>query len=175
MQKGGAVLLGLLAIGVTAAAATPAAAQAPPYGAFAFVDSVTVPGNPGSVFDQFVSVGAWWDHRFSETPARFYLEPKPGGGFWELFDDAGNGARHATVIAVQRGVLLRMEGPLGLSGKALHMVHSLDFTRRGDSTLVHLEVRGAGELDPQWPTVIQRVWHHFLAERFKPYAEGRLE
>ena len=175
MDKVGAVPLGLLVIGLTAVAVTPAAAQTPPFGAFAFVDSVTVPGEPGAVFDQFVSVDAWWDHRFSEAPAQFYIEAKPGGGFWELFDDAGNGVRHATVIAVQRGAMLRMEGPLGMSGKALHMVHSLDFTRQGDSTLVHLEVRGAGELDPEWPGLIQGVWHHFLAERFKPYAEGRLD
>ncbi len=166
---------GLLLFGLTAMPAAPVAAQASSYGTFAFHDTVTVPGDAGTTFDRFVDVNAWWDHRFSEAPARFYIEPKPGGGFWELFDEAGNGVRHAVVIAVQRGALLRMEGPLGLSGKALHMVYSIGFTARGDSTMVSLEVRGAGELDPAWPAVVQGVWHHFLAERFKPYAEGRLE
>jgi hypothetical protein len=148
--------------------------QEVPYGAFVFADSVMVPGAAERAFDAFVDVNAWWDHRFSESPARFYIEPKAGGGFWELFDDQGNGVRHATVIYVQRPSILRMEGPLGLSGNALQMVYTLSFTPAGDSTMVGLEVHGAGELHAGWTDIIQRTWHHFLAERFKPYVEGRL-
>ncbi|MDH5198475.1 MAG: SRPBCC domain-containing protein [Gemmatimonadota bacterium] len=152
-----------------------AVAQEAGYGAFVFRDSVMVPGTAERAFDQFVDVNAWWDHRFSESPARFFLEPKVGSGFWELFDDAGNGVRHAEVIYVHRPSVLRMEGPLGLSGNAIQLVFTLQFTAHGDSTTVALEVHGAGELREGWPQVVQAVWHHFLAERYKPYVEGRLE
>jgi hypothetical protein len=133
-----------------------------------------VPGGPEDTFDAFVDVDAWWDHRFSESPAQFHVEPRPGGGFFEIFDDGGNGVRHATVIVADRGKLLRMEGPLGMSGYALHMVYTLEFEGLEDSTRVRLDVRGAGELDPAWPGVIQGVWHHFLAERFLPFMAGEL-
>jgi hypothetical protein len=150
-----------------------AAAQGAAYGAFAFHDTVTVPGAPEAAFDRFVDVNAWWDHKFSAAPARFYLEPKAGGGFWELFDDRGNGVRHAEVIYVQRPGILRIEGPLGLSGHAIQLVATLRFTAQADSTVVALEVHGAGQVHEGWPELVRSVWHHFLAERYKPYSEGR--
>ena len=167
-RAGSCVLLWVLAM------ASGVEAQETPYGAFVFRDSVTVPGSAARAFDAFVDVNAWWDHRFSETPARFFLEPKAGGGFWELFDDQANGVRHAEVIYVQRPEILRMEGPLGLSGNAIHLVFTLEFAEREDSTLVVLETHGAGEVREGWPRLVQSVWHHFLAERYKPYVEGRL-
>jgi hypothetical protein len=145
-----------------------------PYGAFTFEDSVHVPLPPGDAFDRFLEVEAWWDHRFSEDPSRFYIEARPGGGFYEIFDDSESGVRHATVIYVVPGEVLRMRGPLGLSGYAIDMVYTLTFEAVDSGTWVGLEVRGAGELEEGWPQVVQGVWHHFLAERFKPYAEGNL-
>jgi hypothetical protein len=166
----GSVLV-VLGLGLGVGEAT---GQEPAYGAFVFHDTVTVPGTSAAAFDRFVDVDAWWDHRFSENPVRFYIEPKPGGGFWEIFDDQGNGVRHAEVIYVQRPGILRMEGPLGLSGNAIQLVVTLEFTARGDSTVVALEVHGAGEVRERWPQVVRSVWHHFLAERYKPYSDGRL-
>jgi len=164
-----------LAVGAVVIAVGAVQAQEVPYGAFVFRDSVTVPGGAERAFDAFVNVNAWWDHKFSEKPARFYIEPKAGGGFWELFDEGGNGVRHATVIYVQRPDILRMEGPLGLSGNAIQLVSTLEFTPRGDSTAVSLELHGAGEVREGWPELVRSVWHHFLAERYKPYVEGRLD
>ena len=87
------------------------------YGAFAFEIITVLPGPPETVYDAITGdLSGWWDHTFSEKPARFYLEAKPGGGFWELFDDEGNGVLHATVIYAHRPHLLRFDGPLGLSG-----------------------------------------------------------
>lgn len=152
-----------------------AAAQDAACGVFVFHDSVTVPGSAEQAFDGFVDVNAWWDHRFTESPARFFLEPKAGGGFWELFDGEGNGVRHAEVIYVQRPEVLRMEGPLGLSGNAIVMVFTLQFSERGDSTVVALDVHGAGEVHEGWPDLVRSVWRHFLVERYQPFMEGRLE
>lgn len=165
-----------LTLAFAAVASSPTLAQetdaSRPFGAFAFQDSVRVSLPPTEAFDRFVEVDAWWDHRFSEDPIRFYLEARPSGGFYEIFDEEGNGVLHATVITARRGELLRMHGPLGLSGFALDLVCTLTFSEEEGSTLVQLDVRGAGELDPSWPGVIQSVWHHFLVERYQPYTQG---
>jgi len=146
-----------------------------PYGAFTFKDSVQISLSPGETFHRFLQVDAWWDHRFSQNPSRFYIEARPGGGFFEIFDESGDGVKHAEVIFVVRGKTLRMRGPLGLSGFALDMVYTLDFEGTDSGTWVRLDVRGAGELEEGWPSTVQGVWHHFLVERFKPYAEGAPE
>jgi hypothetical protein len=145
-----------------------------PWGAFAFQDSVRVPLPQEEAFERFLEVDAWWDHHFSQDPAEFYIEARPGGGFYEIFDESGDGILHATVIAVSRGTLLRMRGPLGFTGYALDGVYTLSFRPAETGTWVHLDVRAAGELEEGWDRAMQSVWHHFLAERFKPYAEGTL-
>jgi hypothetical protein len=144
------------------------------YGAFAFQDSVLVPLRPESAFDRFVDVNAWWDHRFSPASVRFSIDARPGGAFLEVFDDSGDGVLHATVIFVRRGEILRLDGPLGLSGFALPMVFTLTFRGEGDGTWVRLDARGAGEMEEAWPAAIQGVWRHFLHERYRPFAEGGL-
>jgi len=170
-------LFGLVALLTTPALLIGQDTQRPeprPYGAFTFKDSIQVPLSPEDAFDGFLQVDAWWDHRFTENPSRFYIEPRPGGGFFEIFDESGDGVKHAEVIFVDRGKTLRMRGPLGLSGFALDLVFSLDFQASDSGTWVQLDVRGAGELQEGWAEAVQGVWHHFLAERFGPYAEGTL-
>jgi hypothetical protein len=157
-----------LALGSTAGVAE---VEELPYGAFEFTQALTLPGSPEEIYDAITGdLSGWWDHSFSEQPAKFYLEPRPGGGFWEIFDESGDGVRHATVIVADRGKLLRLDGPLGLSGHALQLVTTYEFATAGaDSTVLSLTVRGSGELRPGWAEVIEKTWHHFLVERFQPY------
>ena len=118
-------------------------------------------------------ISGWWDHSFSEKPYRLYIEPKPGGGFFEIFDESGDGVLHATVIYAQRGKLLRFQGPLGLSGTALQLVCTYEFKAVGeDSTKLKLSVHGSGEVDKGIPEIIEKVWDHFLLEQFKSYIES---
>lgn len=143
-------------------------------GAFVVRQSITVPGTPEVIYDAVTGdVSGWWDHSFSEHPARFYLEAKPGGGFWELFDDRGNGVKHATVLYADRGKLLRFEGPLGLSGHAVTLVTTYLFSAVGtDSTRLDVTANCAGEYQDGWPAVVDGVWRHFIVERFKPWVES---
>lgn len=144
-------------------------------GGFAVEQEVTVPVSPVVAFDYFTGdILPWWDHHFSEHPVRLWIEPFPGGRFYELFTHAGDGVVHATVLVADRGKQLRLDGPLGFSGHALHMVHTLDFEPIGDgSTRIKLSVHGAGELQEGWPEAVDQVWRHFLVEQFKPYVETR--
>ncbi|MFZ5515305.1 MAG: hypothetical protein ACOY90_01620 [Candidatus Zhuqueibacterota bacterium] len=91
---------------------------------------------------------------------------------YEIFDESGDGVLHATVIYAQRGKLLRFEGPLGLSGRAVTLVCSYSFAAVGaDSTKLILDVHIAGEIDAATAQIVKSVWHHFIIEQFKPYIE----
>lgn len=144
------------------------------YGVFSFDLEVTLPGTTEEIFNAATGdISGWWDHSFSEDPKKIFIETKPGGGFWEIFDDAGNGVLHATVTGVEKGKFLRFVGPLGLADKAIHMVHTYTFTAVGnDSTLFKVEVHASGEIEKGIDAVVESVWHHFIFEQFKPYVEA---
>ena len=146
----------------------------PKYDVFSFDKEVTLPGTPEVIFDAVTGdISGWWDHSFTDNPKEFYIEPVPGGGFWEIFDDEGNGVLHATVIYADRGKMLRFDGPLGLSGKAIQVVTTYQFEPVGtDSTLFRVSVHAAGEVDEGIPAIVERVWEHFIFEQLKPYVEA---
>jgi len=148
------------------------------YGAFSFDLDLTLPGSPEAIYDAISGdISGWWDHTFSGNPHKLYIEPKPGGGFYEIFDESGDGVLHASVTAAERGKLLRFVGPLGLAGNAIDLVCTYTFEAvPPDSTKLNLSVHAAGEMHPDWPKVVEQVWQHFLFDRFKPYVEeGRGE
>ncbi len=101
-----------------------------------------------------------------------YIAAKPGGGFFEIFDEAGNGALHATVTYAQRGKALHFTGPLGLAAmKApVYMTHCFEFKDNGEGkTTISLRVAAVGELPDGMGAIVQRVWDHFLDEQFVPW------
>lgn len=143
---------------------------------FDFQLDVAVPGSPEQVFDLATGdIKEWWDHSFHENPKALFIEPKPGGGFYEIFDEYGNGAKHAEVIYAERGKMLRMQGPLGLSGQAIQLVMTYQFESIGqDSTQFTLNVDASGHFDCGASEIVEKVWTHFLVERFKPYVQKKL-
>ena len=144
------------------------------YGAFSINHEVQLPGSPEIIYDAITGdISGWWDHSFSEKPVKFYIDAKPGGGFYEIFNDSGDGVLHATVIAAHRGKLLRFDGPPGLAGKAIKLVTTYEFESVGsDSTLLKIAVNCSGEYDPSWLSLVDNVWQHFIFEQFKPYIES---
>ncbi len=146
------------------------------YGAFSFEKELTLPGTPGEIFDAATGdISGWWDHSVSGNPMEFFIEPFPGGGFWEIFDEEGNGVLHATVIAADRGKLLRFDGPLGLAGTAIQLVTTYTFesTAGSDSTIIKISVHASGEMNDKTAGLVESVWEHFIFGQFKAYVEGR--
>jgi hypothetical protein len=145
-----------------------------PYGVFSFSHELVLPGAPEVIYDAATGdISGWWDHSFSGSPYKLYIEAKPGGGFYEIFNESGDGVLHATVTAAERGKLLRFVGPLGLAGNAIDVVCTYTFAPVGeDSTKFFLDVHAAGELHPEWPALVERVWLHFMDDQFKPYIEN---
>jgi len=66
-----------------------------------------------------------------------------------------------------------MDGPLGLSGRAIDCVTTYELTPVGDSTTVKVTVNIAGQIDAEWAGIVDGVWHHFLVEAFKSYVEKK--
>jgi hypothetical protein len=140
---------------------------------FSFEMHFSYPGDPVFVYDHLTGdISSWWDHSFSEKPYKLFIDARPGGGFYEIFNESGDGALHATVIFAERGKMLRMEGPLGLSGQALTLVctYTLKATDP-NSTQLTLNVNASGKFTDETPDIVRQVWEHFLWEQFKPYIE----
>ncbi|HEY6436281.1 MAG TPA: hypothetical protein VIY47_06800, partial [Ignavibacteriaceae bacterium] len=67
------------------------------------------------------------------------------------------------MIYAERGKLLRFDGLLGLSGKVIQVVTTYEFEPVGnDSTLFKVSVHTAGEVDEGIPSIVERVWEHFI-------------
>jgi hypothetical protein len=170
-----AALAGALALVVLASAAPPAEAElsAQPVTGWKITHVVTLPGSPERVYDAATGdIAPWWDHTFKEKPVRLVIEPWAGGGFWEIWNDAGEGVRHATVTWAERGRRLRFEGPLGLAGEGIQMAVTWDFAARGDSTELACTANLAGAVPPGVEKAVAAVWSHFLSGRLKPYVES---
>ncbi|HLW97718.1 MAG TPA: DUF6265 family protein [Candidatus Acidoferrales bacterium] len=139
-------------------------------GKFKIEQELILAATPNEVFDAATGdISPWWDHSFSGHPKKLFIEAKPGGGFWEIFNDAGEGVKHATVIYAERGKMLRFEGPLGFSGTAMTMVTTYTLNADPAGTKFHLTVAATGDVDESTAKIVDQVWHHFLDERLKPY------
>jgi uncharacterized protein YndB with AHSA1/START domain len=142
-------------------------------GAFQVVQEVVLPASPEEVYDAATGdISGWWDHHFSDHPKKLYIEAKPGGSFWEIFNDSGDGALHATVIYAERGKRIRFTGPLGFSGQAVTMVTTYDFLPDPAGTKLRVTCNVSGQIEDGEDKIVDAVWHHFLFERLKPYVES---
>lgn len=166
------VMAALAAAWLVGAGSARAEVKANEVGGFDLAQKLVVRGTPTQVYDMITGdLTPWWDHTFSAHPKALYIEPWPGGGFYEIFDDEGNGVRHATVTWAERGKRLRFEGPLGLSGNATTFVCTYDLAAQGaDSTAIAFSASVAGKVEKGWPEGVDGVWRHFLVERLLPYA-----
>jgi len=140
--------------------------------AFTLQQDVVLAGTPDEVYDSVTGdISGWWDHHFTPTPKKFYIEPRVGGGFYETFNDAGDGLLHGTVIWAERGKRLRFSGPLVLSGSYADFVTTYDLKPDPAGTLLHLTVNFGGQFPDGLEKTVDQVWRHFLVERLKPYME----
>ena len=129
-----------------------------------------------TVFDTATGdVSPWWDHTFYPEPHALVIEPRAGGRFYEQFiEGERDGVIHADIISVYRPELLRMDGPLGLSGRAFQMVTTwtLNETEDGAGTVFTIDLAMAGEIDAETAAIVRQVWVHFIEGRLKPYMEA---
>ena len=160
---------------LTAAVAACAAAQIKEtkLSGFTIEQEIVLPGSPADVYDAVTGdISPWWDHHFSESPKKLFIEARPGGGFYEIMNDAGDGVLHGTVIDAERGKRLRYTGPLAFSGRVADFAVTYDLAAVPEGTRFHLTVNFAGQLPDGVEKNVDAVWRHFLVERLKPYLES---
>jgi len=134
---------------------------------------VMIAATPDVVWDNLTGdVLPWWDHSWSENPLKMYIEPTPGGGFYEIFDKEGHGVRHAAVIAAVPGKLLRLDGPLGLAGRAIDTVTTYELEASGDSTKVIITCSFGGQIGNELAKTVDLVQRHFIAQQLKTFIES---
>lgn len=152
--------------------------------AFEFDLTVALPVMRADVWQALTGdVSGWWNQRFSETPDRLVLFPRPGGAFWEYFDrDGATGVEHAEIIVAQPPEGLVMTGPFGFSGNAVEMVVTYalepvaeeelsgDLDRTGSILTVTVTVFGVYK--DGWDTDARAVWRHLIEDRLKGYLEA---
>ena len=75
---------------------------------------LVVNSHPDTIYKYLMEIGKWWDpdHTWSGNASNLYIEPRANGCFCEKLDNGGS-IRHMSVIYVQPGKILRMEGGLG--------------------------------------------------------------
>lgn len=143
---------------------------------FHFTLQAELPGSADFAYGLITGdISAWWDHTFTQKPLKLYVDARPGGGFYEIFDEAGNGVEHARVIFAKSGEKLTLVGPLGFNGWATDIVFTYQFEETGTGTLLRLTVNGSGQMEDGWADSVEAVWRHFIFERLVPYAERRCE
>jgi uncharacterized protein YndB with AHSA1/START domain len=89
-----------------------------------------------SLFTTFTDIGRWWDsdHTYSGKAANMSLEPFAGGCFCEILGNGG-GVHHMTVLYVDPGKIIRLEGGLGpLQSMAVNGIMTVTFTKIQEGT-----------------------------------------
>lgn len=169
------IFIALLLLGLYADLWAQPAIVDQPHATFSVTVTVRVPGTPEEVYDALTGdISGWWDHTFHPDAARFFIDARPGGGFFEYFDPEGqNGVRHGVVTFAQRGKKLVYIGQLGFLGTGAHITVSYDL-RSLDQDMTELTAKATyvGEIQEGWREAKARVWSHFFEDRFKTYMEA---
>jgi uncharacterized protein YndB with AHSA1/START domain len=97
---------------------------------------LVIKASPDTLYRTFTDIGRWWDpeHTYSGKAANLSLEPFAGGCFCELLANGG-GVHHMTVLYVDPGKIIRLEGGLGpLQAMAVTGIMTVLFTKIPEGT-----------------------------------------
>lgn len=147
------LVISALALAVMTAPARADVVDKGPSG-FTAKTTVTINASPQRAYDAFLRVGEWWDpaHTWSGSGQNLRIEPRTDGCFCETLPNGGS-VRHASVVFVDPGKLVRLSGALGPL-QAMAVTGSLTWTFEpsgtGTTATVTYAVSGyaAGGLEP---------------------------
>lgn len=143
---------------------------------FTVKTSVAVAASPQRIYQDLLSVGAWWDkdHTYSGDAKNMTLVAQPGGCFCEKW--AGGAVEHGRVVSVSPNKMIRISaalGPLQQLGVAGTLTWSIDpATQSNGSTLTMTYAAGGyapGGLDTL-ADIVDSVLKGQV-QRLKAYAE----
>lgn len=107
------------------------------YYGFTVKQEYSIDNVPDSVYHNLVYyIGKWWDseHTYSGKAENLWIDAVAGGCFCEKLP-AGGSVRHMTVVYVNPGKTLRMNGGLGpLQSMAVNAVLTFSMSQEGNKT-----------------------------------------
>lgn len=138
---------------------------------FQIEQEVEIAATPEAVFQALTEgIDGWWVHRRFDPPSTVRLEAEIGGGFTEM-TDAGDAALWATVTELRPNELLRLTGPMGMTGPVLGVIE-YRLEPRGNGTVLKLSHRAFGDIDDETRGAYEEGWRVLLEDHLKPLVEG---
>jgi hypothetical protein len=138
---------------------------APASDAFRLDQEVEILAPRETVWASLLDVEAWWCHRVVGKGSTLVLEPRVGGRFFERWGE-DEGALWGVVTFLKRPEVLRLCGPLGMSGAA-QSVYEYRLEPRGPRTTLRLTHRCSGEMEPgtreDYDGGWRQLWTHLKA------------
>lgn len=141
---------------------------------FTVKHEIQIKGKAMDVFRMFIDVGHWWDsvHTYSGNAANLSLDARPNGCFCEKLPDGG--VAHMTVIYVEPGKVLRMDGALGpLQAMAVKGILTVTFKESEGNTTVTMSYTVGGYYSKGLQKIARKVDEVLTAqlEGFKKFTE----
>ena len=130
---------------------------------------VRIEASPAAVFVALCEQpGAWWGHPFLRADAtRLTLSGELGAQLLEHWPEGGTVL--ATVTGVTRDRWLQLSGSFHLG--VTHAVASFDLTPVQGGTLLGLDFRATGLIDPERAEAFQGGWRELVSVRLKAFVE----
>ena len=114
---------------------------------FTVKTSVAVAASPQRIYQDLLSVGAWWDkdHTYSGDAKNMTLVAQPGGCFCEKW--AAGAVEHGRVVSVSPNKMIRISaalGPLQQLGVAGTLTWSIDPATQGNGSTLTMTYAAGG-------------------------------
>jgi uncharacterized protein YndB with AHSA1/START domain len=142
---------------------------------------IDIEAEPSRVFSAITTGTAiWWSAPHLQRPnaSDLVLEPKIGGRFYERWTISNKdtcGALHATVTAIEAPNLLRLQGPFGMTERAVLATATIELKPIKKGTHVHFSFHAFGELDEALEVEYGRGWADLLGRLKFFVEEGKAE
>jgi uncharacterized protein YndB with AHSA1/START domain len=142
---------------------------------FAIEQTLHIAASPEKVYATLIQPSLWWSsrHTFSHSAANLSMDARGGGCFCEKLPKGGS-VQHATIVAAEPGVSLRLRGPLGpFQGQGVDSAITFTLTAKDGGTDLALENIVGGYMEGgfgNWPQAADGMLSEQIA-RLKSYLE----
>jgi DNA-binding transcriptional ArsR family regulator/uncharacterized protein YndB with AHSA1/START domain len=133
---------------------------------------ITIQASPSEVFRALTEgIGEWWGapYLYDQEARDVVLEPRVGGLMREETSDGGAVA-WATVVEIRPNRTLELSGVVGMRGAVAGLIR-FELEEKNGGSLLKLDHRAVGDIEPEMEGNYQGGWNDLLATRLKGYVE----
>jgi uncharacterized protein YndB with AHSA1/START domain len=140
-----------------------------------------IKASPDRVFAVLTrSAALWWDHKYLEgkEACDLILEPRIGGRFYERWGSSTMGDRMGVILgtvgAIQPPDLITLQGPFGMSRRAVFSVITVELKAADEGTDVSFTQHAVGDVDQALESQYKEQWQELL-HRLKSLIERHVQ